>query len=146
MTKEQSKNVKVASFSVMALSFCAFMMFLNTQNQPMTDTARAFQRTEIYAAKMIEDKFVIKTKNPSSFGRGLASTEYGQEVLEGPVGLDPWGYPFQFLVKRNPTNPEKGTLVIWSAGADNKFETDRDMVAENHSSYNGDDFGKTYNF
>lgn len=146
MTKKQSKNVKVASFSVMALSFCAFMMFLNTKNKPMTETAKAFERAEIYAAKMIEDKFVIKTQSPGTFGRGLASENYGQEVLEGPVGLDPWGYPFQFLVKKNPTNPDKGTLVIWSAGADNKFETDRDMVAENPTSYNGDDFGKTYTF
>gem|GEM_PF-3143131 len=146
MTKKQSKNIKVASFSVVALSFCAFMMFLNTQNQPVTEMTKAFERTEIYAAKMIKDKFIIKTKSPSTFGRGLASTEYGQEVLEGPVGLDPWGYPFQFLVKKNPKDSKKGTLVIWSAGADNRLETNRDMIAEDHTSFSGDDFGKTYIF
>lgn len=146
MTKQQSKNVKIASFSVMALCFSAFMIFLNTQNKPATEMTKAFERTEIYAKKMIADKFIIKTKSPNSFGRGLASTEYGQEVLEGPVGLDPWGHPFQFLVKKNPKDSAKGTLVIWSAGADNKLETDRDMIAEDHTTFSGDDFGKTYRF
>ena len=96
---------------------------------------------------MIKDQFTVKAqKQPTSFGRGLASTSPGQEVLEGPVGLDPWGYPYQFLVKKDSANPEKGVVVIWSAGADNKMERSRDTVAKNHTEFNGDDFGKAYPF
>ena len=70
---------------------------------------------------------------------------YGQEALEGPVGLDPWGKSFSFLVKKNSDN-KTGVVVLWSAGADSKLETTRDMVSEDHVNFKGDDFGKAYSF
>jgi len=146
MTKKQSKNVKIASFSVMALCFCSLMVFLNGQDPMNTDQAQAFERAEIYATQMIKNKFMVDTKNANIRGRSLASVTNGSEVLEGPVGLDPWGYPFNFLVKKNAQNPEQGVVVIWSRGADNKLETSRDMIAQDHTRFSGDDFGKVYTF
>lgn len=145
MTKTQTRNIKAASFSVLALCFCSLMVFLTQQNQVPTTQSRALDRAQIYASKMIDSEFIIKTK-VAPVGRGLASAAYGQEVLEGPVGLDPWGHPFNFLVKKDPKNNSKGVVILWSAGPDNKLETSRDMVAEDHLAFAGDDFGKAYPF
>jgi len=127
MNKKQSKNIKIASFSA-------------------TEQVRTFNRADIYASKMIADKFMVKIEGRVAPSRGIASEGFQRETLEGMIGYDSWGYPLQFMVKKNPINPSKGTLVIWSAGADSKLETDRDMIAENHKNFNGDDFGKTYKF
>jgi hypothetical protein len=146
MDKTQTRNIKVASFSVLTLCFCSLMVFLSQQNRPLTVQERAMERAEIYADRMIEAKFMIESKNPGRAVRGLASTTYGQEVLEGPVGLDPWGHPFNFLVKKDPKQNSKGVLIIWSAGEDSKLETTRDMIAEDHTSFMGDDFGKAFKY
>ncbi|MGH1468081.1 MAG: hypothetical protein ACRBBP_04255 [Bdellovibrionales bacterium] len=145
MDKKQTRNVKVASFSVLALCFCSLMVFLTQQSQPPTIQAKALERAQIYATRMIDSKFMVSTDAPRAI-RGLASTAYGQEVLEGPVGLDPWGHPFNFLVKKDSQNNKTGVVIVWSAGPDNKLDTTRDMIAEDHKSFTGDDFGKAYSF
>ncbi len=145
MNKTQTKNVKAASFSVLALCFCSLMVFLTKQNQPVSIEAKALNRAEIYANRMIESKFRATTENTSRPVRGLASVNLGQEILEGPVGLDPWGRSFNFLVKKNPDN-KSGVVVVWSSGADNSLETTRDMISEDHTKFYGDDFGKAYSF
>lgn len=146
MGQNQTKNIKLASFSVLALSFVALMVFLSNQKPLHPEQAQAFKRTDHYASQLIEAKFMVKTESNIRPQRGLASVNFTQEALEGPVGLDPWGYTFNYLVKKDSKNPNKGVLVIWSSGADNKLETTRDMIAENHSSFLGDDFGKAYPF
>lgn len=145
MNNTQTKKVKAASFSVLALCFCSLMMFLTKQNQPVTIQAKALNRAEIYATRLIEAKFQVQTDAHHKQMRGLASAGYGQEALEGPVGIDPWGKSFNFLVKKNADN-KTGVVVLWSAGADNKLETTRDMISEDHINFNGDDFGKAYSF
>lgn len=145
MDKKQTRNIKAASFSVLALCFCSLMIFLSQQNQTPTIQAKAFERAQIYVSRMVESKFMIQTDAPRAI-RGLASATYGQEVLEGPVGLDPWGHPFNFLVKKNPQDSTKGVVIMWSAGPDNKLETSRDMISEDHTSFAGDDFGRAFKF
>lgn len=120
------------------------MVFLTKQNQPVSIQAKALNRAEIYANKLIDAKFRTQSETPTP-ARGLASAEYGQEVLEGPIGIDPWGKSFSFLVKKNTDN-KSGVVVLWSAGADNKLETTRDMISEDHVNFKGDDFGKAYSF
>lgn len=152
MNSKQSKNLRYASISILTLCFCSFVVFLSNQKQESSDQANAYKRMNHYAQEMIERSFQInpelmEIENP---GRGLASvgesTQYSPELLEGPVGLDPWGRPFHFLVKKNPQNPKVGQIVIWSAGEDSRLETTRDMVAEDHTSFSGDDFGKVIPF
>ncbi len=145
MNKTQIKNIKIASFFVLTLCFCSLMVFLNQQNQTLTIQAKALNRAKIYANKMIQSKFIVESTKPRAF-RGLASNDYEQEILEGPVGLDPWGHPFHFLVKKDSVNKNTGVVVIWSTGPNNKLETSKDIITKNHKSFKGDDFGKAYSF
>lgn len=146
MDKKQTRNIKFASFSILALSFCSLMIFLTQQNQTPTIQAKALERAQIYATKMIDAKFTTKASAPARVKRNLASTTNKQKLLEGPVGLDPWGHPFNFLVKKDSTNNNAGLVVVWSAGPNNKLETSRDMIAKDHQAFTGDDFGKAYPF
>lgn len=130
----------------MTLCFCSLMIFLNGKHQGNTDITKAFERAQIYATQMIKSDFMVDTDSANIRGRSLASVRTGAEVLEGPIGLDPWGYPFNFLVKKNSKDPSKGVVIVWSGGPDNKLETTTAMVSADHTKFKGDDFGKVYPF
>ncbi len=145
MNNTQTRNIKIVSFFVLTLCFCSLMVFLNQQNQISIIQIKALNRAQIYVNRMVESGFMVKSSKPR-ISRGLASITYEQEFLAGFVGLDPWGHPFNFLVKKDPINKDTGIIIVWSLGANNKLETSKDMVFKDHESFKGDDFGKAYLF
>ncbi len=148
MDQKQIKNLKLSSFAVLSLCFCSLMVFFAQQNKPLTLADKAMLRADVHVQKLIKSKFMIETEQPvNKATRGLASAEttFRVEALEGPVGIDPWGHPFQYLVKKDPRNLGHGSVIIWSGGEDRAFQTNRDMIAAGES-FEGDDFGKTYKF
>lgn len=148
MNQQQTRNLKLMSFAVLSLCFCSLMVFFAQQNKPLSLAEKALKRADLHAKNLIDTKFIIETEQPNSINnRGLASAEtsFRQEALEGPVGLDPWGRPFKYLVKKDSKNYGHGELIIWSGGADGDFQTQRDSIVSGQR-FEGDDFGKTYKF
>jgi len=150
MDNKQKQQVKISSFLVLCVCFSALLVFLSERQETQNGgslTQKAFERVDVYAQKLIEKKFieedVINNGQPT---RSLASAVYKNEKLDGLVGMDPWGHPFQYFVKKDQKNSNEGVLVIWSKGPDNKLDTSMDDVADNHKIFNGDDFGKTIKF
>lgn len=153
MNKNQKNQIKLASFSILGLCFVALMVFLN-QNQQSSMTpekelqTKALKRVEIYAQRLIDSKFM--TENMEQTGtsvRSLASKTFKTEQLEGKVGLDPWGHPFEYFVKKNPNDPNAGKIIIWSKGGDSKLQTTNDMINKSTKvSFSGDDFGTSIDF
>ena len=131
-----NQQIKISSFLVLCVCFSALLLFLSERQESHDKLAqKAFKRIDIYAQRLIEKKFMEDTKTPPA--RTMASAK--GEKLDGLVGLDPWGHPFQYFVK-------KDLLIIWSKGPNNELDTSIDQVASNHKVFNGDDFGKVIKF
>ena len=151
MNKNQKNQIKLASFSVLGLCFVALMVFLN-QNQQTTPEkglqTKALKRVEIYAQRLIDSKFMSEdVEETGTAMRSLASQAFKQEQLEGKVGIDPWGHPFQYFVKKDAKDPSSGQLIVWSKGEDNTLQTTNDMINQSTKvSFSGDDFGTSINF
>lgn len=150
MNNKQKQQVKISSFLVLCVCFSALLVFLSERQETQnggTLTQKAFKRVDIYAQALIEKKFIEEeVVNTVQATRSLASAVYKNEKLDGQVGMDPWGHPFQYFVKKDQTNSKEGVLIIWSKGADNKLDTSMDDIADNHKVFNGDDFGKEIKF
>jgi len=150
MNNNQKQQVKISSFLVLCVCFSALLVFLSERHESQKEnnlTYKALQRVDIYAGRLIENKFIDEeTVVENQVTRGLASMVVKKEKLDGLVGLDPWGHPFQYFVKKNDNSSNDGLLIVWSKGPDNKLDTTTDQVAKNHESFKGDDFGKVYKF
>ena len=151
MNKNQKNQIKLASFSILGLCFVALMVFLNQNQNVNTEKGlqtKALERVEIYAQRLIDSKFMFEqTGRSGAVSRSLASEASKQEILEGKLGIDPWGHPFQYFVKKNANNPNAGKLIVWSKGEDNTLQTTNDMINKNLKvSFSGDDFGTSIDF
>ena len=151
MNKNQKQQLKISSFLILCVCFSAFLAFLSTKHESQKEkglTYKALDRVDIYAKRLIEKKFLEEVTHTKPIGRNLASTVpiHKGEKLDGLVGLDPWGHPFQYFVKKDAKNTNNGVLIVWSKGPDNKLNTSMAQIAENHESFNGDDFGKVIKF
>ena len=150
MNNNQKQQIKISSFLVLCVCFSALLVFLSERHEGQkgeTLSNKALKRVDIYAQRLIEKKFIEDINyGVDQKARGLASAGYKTERLDGLVGLDPWGHPFQYFVKKADSNSKDGVLIIWSKGPDNKLNTTNDQIAENHDSFNGDDFGKAIKF
>lgn len=152
--KKDDQTLASVSFVLGLILVGLAVFFVNTFDLN-SSKAKALKRAEVYAQQLIDKGFEVETSNEdTSAVRTLASTsdyeEGTQRVLEGPLGLDPWGYPFQYFVDKKP-NSLTGKMVVWSSGPDNKFETLADEVKKamaqgKNIRFVGDDFGKTINF
>lgn len=150
MNNNQKRQVKISSFLVLCVCFSALLVFLSERHESSkseTLADKALKRVDVYAKRLIEKKFIEDVQSLTDQStRGLASAGYQAEKFDGLVGLDPWGHPFQYFVKKASTNSKDGVLIIWSKGPDNKLNTTNDQIAENHEAFNGDDFGKVIKF
>lgn len=151
MNKNQKNQIKLASFSILGLCFVALMVFLNQNQQTASENdlqTKALKRVEIYARRLIDSKFMSeKTIQPETTRRSLASQRFKEEQLDGTVGVDPWGHPFQYFVKKNSDDPNTGKLIVWSKGQDNILQTTNDMINETSKiTFSGDDFGTSIDF
>jgi hypothetical protein len=152
------ENVKddqtLASVSfIVGLILVGVAVFVLNTMEKSSDHVQALNRVDKYAQQLIEAGFqsdyqelIDLAPNPN---RGLASAEQPQ-VLEGAIGLDPWGYPFQYFVNK-VENEAEGEIIVWSGGPDNKFQTEIKKVKElignqKKVHFSGDDFGKTISF
>lgn len=157
---DMEKNEKVKDDQTLAsVSFVAGLIlvgaavFVMNTMEKSSDHVQALARADKYAQQLIESGFqrdyqdlMDVSPNPN---RSLASSEQTQ-VLEGGIGLDPWGYPFQYLVQKDEESL-KGEIVMWSSGPDNNFQTDIEKVRtliskKDKVRFSGDDFGKTISF
>lgn len=146
MSEKQINKLKLASFSVLGLALCCMLVFFASHNRQPNLQERALSRASIHAERLIEKKFMVEgIKVPQVLSRGLASESYTNQALEGPIGFDPWGTPFKYLVQKNSKSPQKGLVILWSAGPDKMFQTTRDYIASGRR-YEGDDFGQAYPF
>lgn len=153
----QINNIKddqtLASVSfILGIVLVGVAIFVLNKMEKNSDHVQALNRAEKYVQQLIESGFQSNyqdlmelSPNPN---RGLASMDQPQ-ILEGGIGLDPWGYPFQYFV--NKTSSSEGEVTIWSSGPDNKFQTDIKKVKELMENkkkirFIGDDFGKTISF
>lgn len=150
MNNNQKQQIKISSFLVLCVCFSALLVFLSQRHEGQKDqtlTYKALKRVDIYAKRLIENKFLEEEiVGSDKTRRSLASTVYKKEKLDGLVGLDPWGHPFKYFVKKDAKKTNQGLLIVWSKGPDNKLDTSNDQIAENHTSFNGDDFGKVIKF
>lgn len=153
-TKKDDQTLASISF-ILGLVLVGAAIFLVKNFDGNSAKAKAMKRAEVYAQKLIDKGFEVEIDEIST-GRTLASTPTAEEdgslrqVLEGPMGIDPWGYPFQYLVEKQP-NSLTGQMVVWSGGPDNKFETLTDEVRRALKQgkgirFAGDDFGKVIKF
>ncbi len=145
----------LASVSFIAgLILVGIAVFVLNTMESSSDHVQALNRAEKYAQQLIENGFQsdyqeLMNLTPTS-SRTLASTEQAPQVLEGGIGLDPWGYPFQYFVNKKE-NEADGEVIVWSGGPDNKFQTEILKVKELLSNqkkvrFSGDDFGKVIGF
>ena len=147
MNSNQKQQIKIGSFLISCVCFSALLAFLSEQHESQKDEnliQKALKRVDIYAQRLIENKFL--EEEIFQINRNLASIAYKKEKLDGIVGLDPWGHPFQYFVKKDTKKTNHGVLIIWSKGSDNKLDTSNDQISKNHNSFNGDDFGKVIKF
>jgi hypothetical protein len=151
MNNKQKQQIKVSSFLVLCVCFSSLLVFLSGRHETHKGediTEKAFKRMDLHAAKLIETKFLTPQAGLSS--RSLASVQNGSETvsekLDGKVGLDPWGYPFHYFIKKDALNPNKGKLILWSKGEDHKLDTSLENIMDDHTIFKGDDFGKTVEY
>lgn len=158
--KTKSENLKddqtLASVSFTAgLILVGIAIFVLNRNEKSSDHVQALERAEKYAQQLIETGFQsnyqeLMNLSPTAT-RTLASTEnQPQQVLEGGIGLDPWGHPFNYYVNKNGEHAD-GEIIVWSGGPDNKFQTEIKKIKELLSNqkkvrFSGDDFGKVISF
>lgn len=151
MNNKQKQQLKVSSFLVLCVCFSSLLVFLSGRhenNKGLDITAKALKRMDIHAARLIETKFLSPQIDLNS--RSLASVPNGSktisEKLDGKVGLDPWGHPFRYFIKKDALNPNKGQLILWSMGEDHKLNTSLENIMDDHTTFKGDDFGKTVEY
>lgn len=158
--KSKTENVKddqtLASVSFIAgLILVGIAVFVLNTMEKSSDHVQALNRAEKYAQQLIETGFQsdypeLMELSPG-VSRSLASTDQQPpQILEGGIGLDPWGYPFQYLVNKKD-DLANGEIVVWSGGPDNKFQTEIKKIKELISNqkkvrFSGDDFGKVISF
>lgn len=157
----ENKNVEnlkddqtLASVSfIVGLILVGIAVFVLNTMEKSSDHVQALSRADKYAQQLIESGFqsdfqelIDLAPNPN---RAVASADQPQ-ILEGAIGLDPWGYPFQYFVSKEESEAQ-GEIVVWSGGPDNKFQTEIKKVKEllgnkKKAHFSGDDFGKTISF
>jgi hypothetical protein len=151
MNAKDDQTLASVSFIVGIILVGIAVFVLNTMEKS-NDHVQALSRAEKYAQQLIENGFQGDFQDmmeASSGGRTLASAETPQ-VLEGGIGLDPWGYPFQYLVNKKDTAAD-GQVIVWSGGPDNQFQTEikkiKELLGNNKKvRFSGDDFGKVISF
>lgn len=152
--EELKDDQTLASVSfILGLILVGVAVFVLNTMEKSSDHVQALARAEKYAQQLIESGFQSDYQElmdlAPSANRTLASADQPQ-ILEGGIGLDPWGYPFQYYVSKKETGAE-GEIVVWSGGPDNTFQTEikkvRDLMSKNKKvRFSGDDFGKTISF
>jgi hypothetical protein len=106
-------------------------VYLGTRNSAVrSDNAKAMDRAERVAQKLIAQKFFRQEDVPASpdKSRGLASAvmrPVSARKLEGELARDPWGYPFHYKVITVGDQPK---LIFWSAGEGQKFNRSDDEL------------------
>lgn len=151
--EELKDDQTLASVSfILGLILVGVAVYVLNTMEKSSDHVQALARAEKYAQQLIEGGFQsdyqeLMNMEPST-SRSLASTEQPQ-ILEGGIGLDPWGYPFQYYVHKSGSTD--GEIVVWSGGPDNTFQTDMKKIKElmgnkKKAKFVGDDFGKTITF
>lgn len=154
-TKKDDQTLASISF-ILGLVLVGAAIFLVKNFDGNSAKSKALKRADVYAQKLIDKGFEVEIEQDTQLGRGLASTPGAdtdseiRQALEGPLGIDPWGYPFQYLVEKQP-NSLTGNMVVWSGGPDNKFETLSDEIRSSlkqgkNIRFVGDDFGKVIKF
>lgn len=150
--KKDDQTLASVSFIVGIILVGIAVFVLNTMEKS-NDHVQALSRAEKYAQQLIENGFQGNYEEmmdvSSGSSRVIASAESPQ-VLEGGIGLDPWGYPFQYLVNKKETAAD-GQVIVWSGGPDNKFQTEirkiKELLGNNKKvRFSGDDFGKVISF
>lgn len=152
--EETKDDQTLASVSfIVGLILVGVAVFVLNTMEKSSDHVQALARAEKYAQQLIESGFQsdyqeLMDLEPSA-SRSLASAERPQ-ILEGGIGLDPWGYPFQYYVNKAEAGAV-GEVILWSGGPDNKFQTEIKKVKELINSgkkvrFSGDDFGKVISF
>lgn len=153
-TDELKEDQTLASVSfILGLILVGVAVFVLNTMEKSSDHVQALSRADKYAQQLIESGFQSNYQDlmdlSSSPTRGLASSDQPQ-ILEGGIGLDPWGYPFQYYVSKEDES-QKGEIVMWSGGPDNKFQTEikkvKELIDNNKKvRFSGDDFGKIITF
>ena len=114
MNNNQKQQVKISSFLVLCVCFSALLVFLSQRHESEKEnnlTYKALQRVDIYADRLIDKKFIDEeTVVEDQMSRGLASMVVKKEKLDGLVGLDPWGHPFQYFVKKGEGTSKDGVF------------------------------------
>ncbi len=150
--KKDDQTLASVSF-ILGLILVGVAVFVLNTMEKSSDHVQALARAEKYAQQLIDSGFQSNYQDlmdlAPSLNRNIASTEQPQ-ILEGGVGLDPWGYPFQYFVNKQGADLE-GQIVVWSGGPDNQFQTEIKKIKELMSGdkkvrFSGDDFGKVINF
>lgn len=150
-TKKDDQTLASISFILGIVVVGLAVFFVNTFDMN-SSKAKAMKRADVYAQKLIDKGFEVEIEQADeSIVRGLASTAMDtKQVLQGPLGIDPWGYPFQYFVQKKPS-ALTGKMVVWSGGPDNNFQTTMEdiqnaLTQSKNIRYAGDDFGKVINF
>lgn len=151
-TKKDDQTLASISF-ILGLVLVGAAIFLVKNFDGNSDKVKALKRADIYAQQLIDKGFEVEIDRDMP-GRTLASTPSTDselvQALEGPLGIDPWGYPFHYFVEKQP-NTLTGKMVVWSGGPNNKFETIADEIKNSlkqgkNIRFVGDDFGKVIKF
>jgi hypothetical protein len=153
-TEDLKDDQTLASVSfILGLILVGVAVFVLNTMEKSSDHVQALARAEKYAQQLIDSGFQSSYQDlmdlAPTANRTLASLDQPQ-ILEGGIGLDPWGYPFQYFVNKKGTDSE-GQIVVWSGGPDNKFQTEIKKVKEligneKKVRFSGDDFGKVISF
>ena len=155
-SKQQRDQTLTSIGFILGLIVFGFAAFLLNSIEKSSDHVRALKRADKYAQMLIDTDFkysyedMININSQESVNRNIASSVGRPEVLEGAIGLDPWGYPFQYFVNKNKVS-NVGRIIIWSSGPDRKFQTSLEKIKKilSHSEkihFMNDDFGKAIQF
>lgn len=150
--KKDDQTLASVSF-ILGLVLVGVAIFTLNKMDRNSDKSNALHRAGLYAQKLIDSGFEVEMPenfDEETLSRGIASTPTTQKLYEGPLGIDPWGYPFQYVVDKKES-ALSGKMIVWSGGPDNKFQTQladvKRTLAENKNiRFSGDDFGKVINF
>lgn len=155
MSEENKKDDQtLASVSfILGLLLVGVAIFTLNKMDRNSDKSNALNRAGLYAQQLIDKGFEVEMPvmlEEETLSRGIASAPTVQKLYEGPLGVDPWGYPFQYVVDKKESSLS-GKMIVWSGGPDNQFQTQladvKRTLAENKNvKFTGDDFGKVINF
>lgn len=155
--KQQRDQTLTSIGFTLGLIVFGFAAFLLNSIEKRSDHVRALKRANKYAQMLIDTGFKYSYQDiinmniqQGSIHRGLASAIGRPEVLEGVIGLDPWGYPFQYFVDKDQSS-NIGRIIIWSGGLDHKFQTSFKKVKSTVAhlqkiQFSKDDFGRIIPF